>query len=135
MTMSATFEHGFGADQHADFYARDFRRMKTGRISGIPVAFKPSRLVGKILFAMQRPDDSAFNHERFIRQLFPIPYRPRRNYSGKREAGQCGGALLVGVDAALGRIVRKTRAVGEPRAEGKFIGEQNIGTSGGEGAF
>src|SRR6202167_2475477 len=45
----------------------------------------------------------------------------------------CASTWFVGLDAALGTVARKVFGIGEPRAERKFVGQQNIGTRGGDG--
>ena len=84
---------------------------------------------------MQGADGSVLDCDRFVCQLFPIPDGPRGNYRREAEGGQCGETSFVGLDAALGSVARKVFGIGEPRAERKFVGQQNIGTRGGDGVF
>ena len=104
-------EHRFCTHEHTDFHPQHLGHPKARSIAGIPFTFKPSRLVRKILFSVERTGDSVLQHECLIRQPFAIPHGPGGNNGGKIEINQPFKPLFMCAEAEMSLNLRKDSGV------------------------
>jgi hypothetical protein len=109
-------EHRFRTKQHTDFQPQHVGHFETGAITGIPLAFKPSGLIRKVLLAVQRTDDSFLENE--------CPFASRLPFQTGREEITAGRSRLINpskplscAEAEMHRVIREDRTFDNPRTE------------------